>query len=193
MDKIMNNNFLESAIKQFEYYKSLGEKTFNQLQGDKLFWQYNAESNSIAIIVKHLWGNMLSRWTDFLTTDGEKDWRNRDAEFESNTYTKEELLVKWSEGWQCLFNALNSLTEGDLTRIIYIRNQGQTVVEAINRQLCHYSYHVGQIVFIGKMICNEQWASLSIPKGNSVVYNQDKFSKSQHQEHFTDEFLKESE
>jgi hypothetical protein len=185
----MNNNFLESAIKQFEYYKSLGEKTFSQLNDDKLFWQYNTESNSIAIIVNHLWGNMLSRWTDFLTTDGEKDWRNRDAEFENNFTNKEELLVKWNEGWQCLFNALNSLTEDDLTKLIYIRNQGQTVVEAINRQLCHYSYHVGQIVFIGKMICNEQWTSLSIPKGNSTVYNQDKFSKPKHQEHFTNEFL----
>ena len=185
----MNNNFLESAIKQFEYYKSLGEKTFNQLSDEKLFWQYNAESNSIAIIVNHLWGNMLSRWTDFLSTDGEKDWRNRDAEFENNIATKEDLLNKWNEGWQCLFNALNSLTEEDLTKLIYIRNQGQTLVEAINRQLCHYSYHIGQIVFIGKMICNENWASLSIPKGNSKIYNQDKFSQQKHQEHFTDEFL----
>lgn len=185
----MNNNFLESSIKQFEYYKSLGEKTFNQLSDEKLFWQCNAESNSIAIIVNHLWGNMLSRWTDFLSTDGEKDWRNRDAEFESNIATKEDLLKKWSDGWQCLFNALNSINEEDLTKLIYIRNQGQTVVEAINRQLCHYSYHVGQIVFIGKMICNENWASLSIPKGNSTIYNQDKFSQQKHQEHFTDEFL----
>ena len=185
----MNNNFLESAIKQFVYYKSLGEKTFSQLQDDKLFWQYNTESNSIATIVKHLWGNMLSRWTDFLTSDGEKEWRNRDAEFENDIATKEDLLNKWNEGWSCLFNALNSLTEEDLTKLIYIRNQGQTVVEAINRQLCHYSYHVGKMVFIGKMICNEQWASLSIPKGNSVLYNQDKFSKPQHQEHFTDEYL----
>ena len=126
----MNNNFLESAIKQFVYYKSLGEKTFSQLQDDKLFWQYNTESNSIATIVKHLWGNMLSRWTDFLTSDGEKEWRNRDAEFENDIATKEDLLNKWNEGWSCLFNALNSLTEEDLTKLIYIRNQGQTVVEA---------------------------------------------------------------
>ncbi len=185
----MDSNFLESAIKQFEYYKSLGEKTFNQLSDDKLFWQYNTESNSIAIIVNHLWGNMLSRWTDFLTTDGEKNWRNRDKEFENNIATKDELLTKWNEGWQCLSIALNSLKNEDLTKFIYIRNQGQTVVEAINRQLCHYSYHVGQIVFIGKMICNENWASLSIPRGNSTIYNQDKFAKPQHQEHFTDEFL----
>jgi hypothetical protein len=187
----MNNNFLESSIKQFEYYKSLGEKTINQLNDEKLFWQYNAESNSISIIVNHLQGNMLSRWTDFLTSDGEKDWRNRDEEFENNITIKEELLKKWNAGWLCLFNALNSLTDADLTKLIYIRNQGQTVVEAINRQLCHYSYHVGQIVFIGKMICNENWVSLSIPKGNSILYNQDKFSQQKHQEHFTNEFLKE--
>jgi hypothetical protein len=191
MDKIMNNNFLESAIKQFEYYKSIGDKTFNQLNDEKLFWQYNAESNSISIIVNHLQGNMLSRWTDFLTSDGEKDWRNRDEEFENNITIKEELLKKWNAGWLCLFNALNSLTDADLTKLIYIRNQGQTVVEAINRQLCHYSYHIGQIVFIGKMICNENWVSLSIPKGNSILYNQDKFSQQKHQEHFTNEFLKE--
>lgn len=185
----MNNNFLESAIKQFEYYKLLGEKTFNQIDEQKLFWQYNTESNSIAIIVQHLYGNMLSRWTDFLTTDGEKDWRNRDAEFENNITIKQDLLNKWNNGWQCLFNALDTLTEDDLIKIIYIRNQGQTVTDAINRQLCHYSYHIGQIVFIGKMIANENWTSLSIPKGNSNSYNQNKFSQEKHQQHFTDEYL----
>ena len=173
----MENNFLESAIKQFEYYKLLGEKTFEQLDDEKLIWQYNSESNSIAIIVKHVHGNMLSRWTNFLTSDGEKEWRNRDAEFENDITTKEEMLSKWNAGWQCLFDALHSLQETDLQKIIYIRNQGQTVTEAINRQLCHYSYHVGQIVFIGKMICNENWISLSIPKGNSKIYNQQKFSQ----------------
>jgi hypothetical protein len=176
----MDNNFLESAIKQFEYYKSLGEKTFHQIDEQKLFWQYNNESNSLATIVKHLNGNMLSRWTDFLTTDGEKNWRDRDAEFENNIQSKEELINKWNEGWNCLFNALKSLTADDLNKLIYIRNQGQTVTEAINRQLCHYSYHVGQIVFIGKMVCNEKWASLSILKGNSTNYNQDKFSQQKH-------------
>lgn len=145
------NNYLLSAIKQFEYYKLLGEKTFSQMDDAQLFWQYNEDSNSIAIIIQHLWGNMLSRWTDFLTTDGEKDWRNRDAEFENNTSTKAAIIEKWNEGWACLFNALHHLTEEDLNKIIYIRNQGQTVTDAINRQLCHYSYHIGQIVFIGKM------------------------------------------
>lgn len=182
------SNFLNSAIKQFEYYKLLGEKTFNQIDEEELFWQYNTESNSIAIIVEHLWGNMLSRWTDFLTTDGEKDWRNRDAEFEKSITSKNELMQKWNKGWHCLFAALNSLTDDHLNKIIYIRNQGQTVVDAINRQLCHYSYHVGQIVFIGKMIA-ENWSSLSIPKGNSKTYNQEKFEKPKHNEHFTDEYL----
>ena len=186
----MENNFLSSAIKQFEYYKLLGEKTFNQLQDEKLFWQYNADSNSIATIVKHLHGNMLSRWTNFLTSDGEKEWRNRDAEFENDIQTKEQMLELWNEGWQCLFTTLQSLIEEDLLKIIYIRNQGQTVTEAINRQLCHYSYHVGQIVFVGKMVCNESWQSLSIPKGNSQQFNIEKFSQVKQIEHFTDKDLK---
>lgn len=188
----MNTTYLESIRKQFEYYKMLGDKTIDQLPEDKLFWQYNDESNSIAIIVKHLYGNMLSRWTDFLTTDGEKEWRNRDAEFENNINSKETLIEMWVEGWKCLFNTLNLLKADDLNRIIYIRNEGHTVLEAINRQLAHYPYHVGQMVFIGKMICNEKWISLSIPKGNSSSYNKEKFSKEKHKQHFTDEFLKDS-
>jgi hypothetical protein len=186
----MENNYLGSTIKQFEYYKILAEKTFEQLTEEKLFWQYNEESNSIAIIVNHLVGNMLSRWSDFLTTDGEKEWRNRDAEFENNIQTKVELLEKWESGWHSLFSALNSLSEKELNTIIYIRNQGHTVQEAINRQLAHYPYHVGQIVFIGKMICNDKWHSLSIPKGNSEKYNHDKFSIEKQKIHFTSEFLK---
>jgi uncharacterized damage-inducible protein DinB len=142
----------------------LGEKTFAQLSDDKLFWKYNEESNSIATIVKHLWGNMLSRWTDFLTTDGEKEWRKRDAEFENDIKTRQELLDKWNEGWDCLSNAIDALTTNDLEKIIYIRKQPQTVTEAINRQLTHYSYHVGQIVFLGKMLAGNGWASLSIPR-----------------------------
>ena len=185
----MTNDFLDSAKKQFEYYKMLGEKTFAQLTDEQLFVQLNEESNSIATIVKHLRGNMLSRWTDFLTTDGEKEWRQRDAEFENDIADRTELLEKWNEGWTCLFNAINPLTEDDLARQIFIRNQGHTVTEAINRQIAHYPYHVGQIVFIGKLFCNENWASLSIPKGNSTDYNKDKFSKPDHKEHFTDEYL----
>lgn len=185
----MTNDYLESIRKQFEYYKLLGEKTIAQLPDEKLFWQYNPESNSIATIVKHLWGNMLSRWTDFLTTDGEKEWRNRDAEFDNDIKTRAELLVKWNEGWKCLFDAIHTLTIDDLGKEIFIRNMGHSVTEALNRQLAHYSYHIGQIVFIGKMICNEKWTSLSIPKGNSKEYNAEKFSKPKHKEHFTNEFI----
>jgi len=185
----MTNDYLESVKKQFEYYKMLGEKTFVQLSDDKLFWQYNQDSNSIAIIVKHLWGNMLSRWTDFLNTDGEKEWRDRDAEFENDIKTRQELTDKWNEGWMCLFHAINSLTLEDLGKIIYIRNQGHTVTEAINRQLAHYPYHVGQIVFIGKMLAENGWSSLSIPKGNSQAYNSEKFLKLKEKTHFTDEFV----
>ncbi|WP_026462518.1 DUF1572 family protein [Adhaeribacter aquaticus] len=185
----MQTNYLESVIRQFEYYKMLGEKTFAQVPAEKLFWQYNEESNSIAIIVNHLWGNMLSRWTHFLTTDGEKEWRDRDAEFESTITTKEELLQKWDEAWKVLLDTLNALSEDDLSKTVYIRNQGHTVLEAINRQLAHYPYHIGQIVFIGKMVA-EKWDSLSIPKGNSKQFNAEKFSKSKHKEHFTEEFLK---
>jgi hypothetical protein len=181
------NRYLESVKKQFEYYKMLGEKTFEQIPEEKLFWQLNEESNSISMIVKHLNGNMLSRWTDFLTSDGEKEWRKRDEEFDNDIKTKIELLSKWNEGWECLFNAINGLTEKDLEKEIYIRNMGHSISEAINRQLAHYPYHIGQIVFIGKIIQNKNWNSLSIPKGKSKEYNNEKFSKPKRKEHFTND------
>ena len=171
----MSTTYLTSIKTRFEFYKDLGDKTFAQLSEEHLFWQYNEESNSIAVIVKHLWGNMLSRWTDFLNADGEKEWRQRDAEFENDLCTREELLAKWEVGWNCLFNAINPLTEEDLTKEIRIRNEILSVVDAINRQLAHYAYHVGQIVVIGKMLCGADWISLSIPKGKSKEYNPDKF------------------
>lgn len=171
----MPNPYLPSIKNRFEIYKELGDKTFVQLTDAQLFWQYNPESNSIAIIVEHLWGNMLSRWTDFLTTDGEKQWRQRDTEFENGLSNREELLAKWEEGWDCLFNAINPLTEEDLTKEILIRNEKLSVVDAINRQLAHYAYHVGQIVFVGKMLCGTNWTSLSIPKGKSNQFNAEKF------------------
>lgn len=189
----MKADFLTSATRQFEYYKMLGEKTLSRLSEEQLLWQYNSESNSIAVIVKHLWGNMMSRWTDFLTTDGEKEWRNRDAEFENDIKTREDVLEKWEQGWNCLFNALSSLTEADLEKEVYIRNQGHTVMEAINRQLAHYPYHIGQIVFLGKMMLNEKWQSLSIPKGNSQQFNAEKFAQEKHHEHFTEEFIKKTD
>lgn len=185
----MTNDFLSSAIKQFEYYKMLGEKAMRQTSGAGLFVSPNAESNSIALIVKHLWGNMLSRWTDFLHSDGEKEWRKREAEFENDFESEEVLWQCWEQGWQTLFEALRPLTEADLERIVYIRNQGHTVVEAVNRQLAHYAYHVGQIVYIAKMQVDQNWQSLSIPRGGSSQYNEAKFSQPKAKGHFTDEFL----
>lgn len=173
----MNHSFLASAIKQFKYYKSLGDFTFSQLTFEELQKEYAEDSNSISIIVKHMVGNMLSRWTHFLTEDGEKTWRNRDSEFVDTYKSTEALVTDWEEGWKRLLDTLNELTETDLERIIYIRNQGHTVVEAINRQLSHYPYHVGQIVFLGKLAKGIHWQSLSIPKGNSKIYNENKFNK----------------
>jgi hypothetical protein len=184
----MTSDYLESVKKQFAYYKMLGEKTFGQLTDEQLLWQFNAESNSIAMIVNHLSGNMLSRWTEIFNTDGEKEWRNREAEFAEITPSREKMLQMWNDGWSVLLNTLDGLTDTDLDRIIYIRNMGHTVTEAINRQLAHYPYHIGQIIFIGKMLCNQKWNSLSIPKGQSESYNAGKFSKEKHREHFTDEF-----
>jgi hypothetical protein len=186
----MTSDYLESIKKQFAYYKMLGEKTIEQLSDEQLVWQYNAESNSIAMIIHHLSGNMISRWTDIFNSDGEKSYRNREAEFEEITPGREELLKMWDTGWKCLLDTVEQLTDDDLDRIIYIRNMGHTVAEALNRQLAHYPYHIGQIVFIGKMLCKEKWHSLSIPKGQSEAYNANKFSKDKHREHFTDEFKK---
>jgi len=163
--------YLESVKKRFLIYKSLGDKAMEQLEEENLFWQYNEASNSIAMIVHHLWGNMLSRWTNFLTEDGEKEWRDRDQEFEKVIKTKEELILKWDAGWECLFAAIDSLTNEDLDKTVYIRRQPLTVIDAINRQLAHYSYHIGQIVYLGKMQLNDRWFSLSIPKGNSKEFN----------------------
>ena len=189
----MQNDNLESVKKQFSYYKLLGEGTFDQLSDDELIWQYNAESNSIAIMVNHLWGNMLSRWTDFLTTDGEKDWRKRDAEFEEDIKTREALMERWESGWKCLFQALESINDTNSNTTVYIRNQGHSISDAINRQLAHYSYHVGQIVYVGKMMKGKDWKSLSVPKGESTTYNADKFKHEKHKAHFTDEYLKPKE
>ena len=179
---------IQGIIKQFEFYKSLGEKTFAQVTDEQLFWQYNKDSNSMATIVKHLWGNMLSRWTDFLTSDGEKEWRERDAEFKNDIKTREEMMEKWEEGWSCLFDAIRPLKEDDLEKIVYIRNQGHTAHEAIFRQLAHYAYHIGQIVYLGKMCTDNKWNSLSIPKGKSAEFNATKFSQEKKRGHFTDDF-----
>ena len=184
-----NNTYLESCKRLFLYYKTLGEKAMEQLEEEQLFFAANEDTNSIAVIVQHLYGNMLSRWTEFLTSDGEKDWRNRDGEFVLSIHTKEELLKLWEKGWDCLFTAINGLTEEQLTQIVYIRNEGHTVLDAINRQLAHYPYHIGQIVFYAKMLKKTEWSSLSIPKNKSNDYNADKFSKEKSTKHFTDDEL----
>jgi hypothetical protein len=180
-------SYLESVKKQFLYYKMLGEKAMEQLEPEHLFVSTNEDTNSIAVIVKHLSGNMLSRWTDFLTTDGEKETRNRDAEFENDLQTKEEVLTGWNAGWDCFFGALDSLQPEQLSEIIYIRNEGHTVIEAINRQLTHYPYHIGQIVFYAKQLKNSDWDSLSIPKNKSNSYNTTKFAQEKTIKNFTEE------
>lgn len=180
-NKIMSvsENYLASVKKQFLYYKNIAEKAMDQLSEEKFFISTNEDTNSIANIVKHLQGNMLSRFTDFLTTDGEKEWRNRDGEFEDpKAYAdKEALLNGWKEGWNCLFTTLDSLTVENLSDTIYIRNEGQTVIDAINRQLAHYPYHIGQIVFYAKQLKQSPWQSLSVPKNQSEEYNKIKFAE----------------
>lgn len=185
----MSDSYFTSARKQFAYYKMLGEKTIAQLPDEALFWQPDPTTNSIAIIVKHLWGNMLSRWTDFLDSDGEKDWRERDAEFNADIADRAELMEKWEAGWACLFQAIEPLSATDLERIVHIRNQGHTVCEAINRQLCHYAYHIGQIVYIGKQLRGADWESLTIPRGASAQFNAEQFEKGERRENFTDKYL----
>jgi len=168
---MFEKDYIESVRKQFAQYKSLAEKAMDQVADNKLSWQINHETNSITTIVKHMAGNMLSRFTDFFTSDGEKPWRDRDGEFENEEMTREQLTAFWNRGWNCLFQVLNSLTSEDIPRIVLIRNEKHTVMEAINRQLTHYAYHVGQIVFIGKMILDNQWKSLTIPRKGSKEFN----------------------
>ncbi len=186
MKKSNDQVFLESAIKLFHYYKKLGEGAMAQLNDEEVMRKPNAASNSIALIVHHLSGNMLSRWTDFLTTDGEKSWRNREAEFDQTYSDKKSMMEAWEKGWSCLFTALESIRPGDLSKIIYIRNEGQPVLEAIQRQLAHYASHVGQIMYQAKIIRSDEFKSLSIPKGKSTEFNNDKFSQEKSHKHFTD-------
>jgi hypothetical protein len=182
-------NYLESVNRQFQYYESLGRKTMDQLKDEDLTREPVPLVNSISVIVKHLHGNMLSRWTDFLNTDGEKDFRDRDGEFEESLRTREEIMAKWEEGWKVLFDALDGLEESHLSQIVHIRNQGHTVVEAINRQLCHYAYHVGQMVYLGKIFRGDDWESLSIPRNQSKAFNEEKFREDKGRRHFTEDFL----
>jgi len=164
-------SYLKDSIDLFGYYKKLGERAMAQCPDEGLFAILDAESNSIAIIVKHIAGNMRSRWTDFLTSDGEKPNRNRDAEFEAPPTTRAELTEMWERGWKLLFAALESLSDADLTRTITIRTEPHSVMQAINRQIAHYSYHVGQIVYLARHFASEKWQSLTIPKKKSVEFN----------------------
>jgi len=169
--------FLSTAIRRLKYYKDLGDKTFEQLTDKDFHYQPNAESNSMAVIIQHIHGNMLSRWTKFLHEDGEKEWRQRDDEFEIHSYSKEQLLELWEKGWICFLNAIEPLKEDDLLKTIYIRKEPLSVIDAINRQLAHYPYHIGQIIYIGKMIKNDRWKNLSIPKNKSQQYNTSDITK----------------
>ncbi|MFI5154172.1 MAG: DUF1572 family protein [Chitinophagales bacterium] len=162
----LGSEYLESAIARLNSYKDLAEKTFLQLKAVDFDYLPNESSNSIALIIQHMSGNMLSRWTHFLTEDGEKTWRDRDDEFESHEYNREQLMDLWERGWTCTLNALNALREEDLLKTIHIRKEALSALDAINRQLAHYAYHVGQIVYIGKLLKDRDWETLTIPKAN---------------------------
>jgi uncharacterized damage-inducible protein DinB len=166
-------SYAKDSVDLFHYYKNLGERAIAQCPDEGLFASLDEESNSIAIIVKHLVGNMRSRWTDFLTTDGEKPDRHRDTEFEAPAKSREELLASWEQGWKYLFDALTPLTDADLSRTVTIRAEPHSVTQAINRQIAHYSYHIGQIAFLAKHFAAKsgQWAALTIPRKKSSDFN----------------------
>jgi uncharacterized damage-inducible protein DinB len=164
-------SYLEDSLAVFRYYKNLAEKAMAQVTDEELVAVLDGEMNSIAIIVKHMAGNMRSRWTDFLTTDGEKPDRDRDAEFVDPPLTRQALLALWEDGWQCLFRALEPLSDQDLERTVTIRGEPHSVMQTINRQVAHYSYHCGQIVLLAKHFKHDEWQSLSIPRKRSADFN----------------------
>jgi len=164
-------SYLNDSIDVFRYYKKPAERAMRQCPDDALFESLDVESNSIAIIVKHMAGNMRSRWTDFLTTDGEKPDRNRDTEFEDAPKTRVELMKLWERGWKHIFDALEPLGDDDLVRKITIRTEPHSVTQAINRQVAHYSYHVGQIVYVAKHLAGRKWQTLTVPKKKSAEFN----------------------
>lgn len=185
---------VKSYDRLFRYYHQLGTKAMAQLSDTQdYFWTPGKESNSIAIIVQHLYGNMISRWTDFLTSDGEKSTRNRDQEFELYVQSEEEILDLWEKGWACLFLALETITDHNKNQLVYIRSKGHTIDEALQRQLAHYAYHIGQLVFISRMRSQENWDSLSIPRGQSIAYNKSAEEGGQRIEHFTEELMKQQD
>jgi uncharacterized protein DUF1572 len=164
-------SYLEDALAVFGYYKTLAERAMAQVTDEQLFTVLDAETNSIAIIVKHMTGNMRSRWTDFLTTDGEKPDRNRDSEFVDPPATRAALMAEWEDGWARVFAALEPLGEADLARTVTIRGEAHSVMQAVNRQLAHYPHHVGQIVLLAKHLGSDHWQSLSVPRNRSAEYN----------------------
>ena len=186
----LGQELLTSYRKQFAYYRHLGQAAMDQLSFAELTQDDVAGSNSIAVIVKHLAGNMRSRWTDLLTTDGEKPWRRRDQEFLADFADREALQAAYDGGWNTLERALHDLDPDQLTTVVYIRNEGHTVCEAVNRQLAHYSYHIGQIVLLAKQMRGVEWKTLSIPPGGSEAYNAGKFDQRRERRHFTDEWLR---
>ena len=164
-------SFLADALTLFRYYRKMGERAMEQATDEQLFAALDPEANSIAIIVKHMAGNMRSRWTDFLTSDGEKPGRHRDTEFENPPATREAVMALWQAGWDCVFGALEPLTEADMGRRVAIRGEAHSVMQAINRQLGHYACHVGQIVLLAKHYQYDKWRSLSVPRGKSEEFN----------------------
>jgi hypothetical protein len=169
----LTNSYVKDSIELFRYYKKLAERAIEQCPDEGLFAALDHESNCIAIVVKHIAGNMRSRWSDFLTTDGEKPDRHRDSEFEDPPNTREELLALWGQGWKYLFAALEPLSDADLTRTVTIRTEPHSVMQAINRQVAHYSYHVGQITYLAKHFAAEsgKWSALTIPRRKSADFN----------------------
>jgi hypothetical protein len=164
-------SYLEDSLAVFRQYKKHAEAAMAQLTDEQLLTAIDPESNSIAIIVKHMAGNMRSRWTDFLTSDGEKPDRNRDTEFEEPAESREALMKQWEAGWACLFDALDPLTDADLGRTVTIRGEAHSVMQAVNRQLAHYAMHTGQIVFLAKHLAHERWKALTVPRNKSADFN----------------------
>jgi hypothetical protein len=164
-------SYLKDSISLFHHYKKLGEGALAQVTDEQMFAVLDPEMNSLAITVKHMAGNMRSRWTDFLTSDGEKFNRNRDREFDAPPQTRAEVIQLWAEGWKCVFAALEPLSEADMGRSVAIRGETHSVMQAINRQIAHYAYHVGQIVFLAKHFQSANWKSLSVPRGKSAEFN----------------------
>ncbi len=165
-------SYLEDSLSLLRYYKTMGERALEQVPDAKLFTSLDEESNSIAIIIKHMAGNMRSRWTDFLTSDGEKPDRNRDGEFEEPPANREQLLVIWNQGWDCVFQSLEPLTESDLSQTVVIRGEAHSVMQALNRQLAHYTSHIGQIILLAKHFAHPHWQALTIPRKQSAQFNQ---------------------